>query len=387
MSTLPLEGVRVVSFAQIAQGPAAVQMLADYGADVIKVEPPGRGAWERKWANANLYPGGQSLLFLMFNRNQRSLTLNVKHPRGREIAFRLIEQADVVIENFRTGVMERLGLGYTELAQRNPRLIYCASSGYGVKHPLRDKVGQDLLVQARSGLAWLNSLVLPPPHQTKPAVVDIHASLLVVIGVLLALQSRQQTGRGQRVDTSLLDSAFHLQIESLTAAMNGWNYRAKGGSEQPYGNFDTKDGSMAIAHAPATVLAKLLDEPALAEFTEAEQFTRGDEVARLVRQRLRTRTTQEWLDVLEPAGIWCAPVCTYDEVLAEDGVLTADQRWTFRLPTGEPVATLAPPVTLSETQATIRRIPPGLGQHTQEILEEIGLPADEIAELRRGEVI
>lgn len=383
----PLDGLSVVSFAQILQGPAAVQMLADFGADVIKIEPPVRGAWERHWSGANLFPAGESLFFLAFNRNQRSLTLNLKSPQGRDIACRLIEGADVVVENFRPGVMDRLGLGYEELLKRNPRLVYCASTGYGVSHPLRDKPGQDLLIQARSGIAWLNSLVQGPPHQSEAGAVDLHASLLIVLGILLALQHRQRTGRGQRVDTSLLESAIHLQTELLTYAMNGWNYNAGPIHDQPYGIYQTKDGYLALGHAVLKDLTELLNEPRLAEILESERFLRGPQIRTLVQAKLLTRTVHEWLQILEPAGIWCAPVSSYDDVLAPDGVLTPDNCWHFEHPVAGNITTVAPPISLSESPAQLRRVPPSLGEHTCEILTELSFDSDEIEAMREAGVV
>lgn len=387
MSRSPLENVSIVSFAQIAQGPAAVQLLADFGADVIKVEPPGRGAWERKWSGAELFPGGESLLYLMFNRNQRSMTVNLKHPTGRVIAYQLVDRADVVVENFRAGVMDGLGLGYATLSARNPRLIYCSSSGYGASHPLRDKVGQDLLVQARSGLAWLNSFVVGSARESQAAVVDMHASLLMVIGILLALQQRALSGRGQRVETSLLDAAFHLQVDFLTYAMNGWRYHEGPTEDQPYGIFPTKDGRLALAHAELEPLAELLVEPALASIPAKERLTRGVEIRALVERGLLRRPTREWIEILERAGIWCAPVSTYDEVLDPGQVLTNDRRWELDHRTAGRVATLGVPVALSTSPARLRRPPPLLGEHTREILRDLGFDQAEIDAMRKDGAI
>jgi len=387
MESLPLAGIKIVSFAQLAQGPAAVQLLADFGADVIKVESPKGGAWERQWSGANLFPGGESLLYLMFNRNQRSITLNLKDSQSLEVALRLIDEADVVVENYRSGVMERLGLGYDDLSKRNPRLIYCASTGYGTRHPMRDKPGQDLLMQAVSGLAWLNSLPGGPPRETQAAVVDLHASLLIVVGILLALQHRQLTGRGQKVETSLLASAFHLQSDFLSYAMNGWNYGKDAPEDQPYGLFATKDGQLALGHASTEVLAKIRDDPRFASFQPADQFSKGGESKRLVAEHMKRRTTKEWLETLEPIGVWCAPVSTYDEVAKDRAILTEENRWSFDHPVAGKIWSLAPPVSLSETHPSVRRPPPKLGEHTIELLEACGLKASEIDAMKeRGAI-
>jgi crotonobetainyl-CoA:carnitine CoA-transferase CaiB-like acyl-CoA transferase len=357
MGSLPLSGIKIISFAQLAQGPAAVQLLADFGADVIKVESPKGGAWERQWSGANLFPGGESLFFLMFNRNQRSITLNLKDPQSLDVALRLIDEADVVVENYRSGVMERLGLGYDDLSKRNPRLIYCASTGYGTRHPLRDRPGQDLLMQAVSGLAWLNSLPGGSPRETQAAVVDFHASLLIVVGILLALQHRQSTGRGQKVETSLLASAFHLQSDFINYAMNGWNYGKDAPEDQPYGLFATKDGQLALGHASTEVLAKIFDDPRFSAFEPGDQFAKGKEIKRLVAEHMKRQTTRQWLEALEPMGIWCAPVSTYDQVANDKTILLEEDRWSFDYPAAGKIWSLAPPVTCPKP------IPPSVAFH------------------------
>ena len=216
-----LTGVKVLSFAQLAQGPAAVQLMADLGADVVKVERPKVGAWERNWAGSNAFVNGESLFFLGFNRNQRSLTADLKDPRGKEIIRRLIVDTDVVFENFRPGVMERLGLGYDDLSAINPHLVYCSSTGFGSEGPYRDVAGQDLVLQAESGLASITGRRQDPPTPTGAPIVDIHAAALLAFGVMAARWARERTGVGQRVESSLLEAALHLQMEPLVDFING----------------------------------------------------------------------------------------------------------------------------------------------------------------------
>src|SRR3954453_20507224 len=203
--TGPLTGLVVADFAQLAQGPFAKQILGDMGAEIIKIEPP-KGDWMRHWSMANLYRGGESVSFLSFNRNKRSIALDLKHPAGKDVALRLIAHSDVVVENFRPGVMERPGLGWEMLHERFPRLIYCASSGWGQSGPYVTRPGQDLLVQAVAGVGYLNGNAGGPPQGVAVGIAEFTAGLRIVYGVLAPLSSRERTGRGQRVDVNLLNS-------------------------------------------------------------------------------------------------------------------------------------------------------------------------------------
>lgn len=212
---LPLQGIRIVSFNHYLAGPLAAQMLADMGADVIAVEPID-GAWHRSWGGGNHTVDGQSLLFLAANRNKRSLALNLKEPRGRAVAKKLLATADVLMENFRPGVMAKMGLGYEELRQEFPKLIYAAVSGYGQDGPYEKRPGQDLLIQALSGLATITGNTEDKARAIGVSVVDHHGATLFAIGVLGALVKRGRDGRGSRVDVDLLSAGLNLQTESLT---------------------------------------------------------------------------------------------------------------------------------------------------------------------------
>ncbi|MEA5118634.1 MAG: CoA transferase, partial [Propionicimonas sp.] len=215
----PLVGIVVADFTQLVQGPFASQILADLGAEVVKIEPPA-GDWLRRFALGNNYPGGQSISFLAFNRNKQSIVLNLKRQAHLEAARRIVAAADVVLENFRPGVMERLGLGYDSLRVLNPRLVYCASSGYGPDGPYRSRPGQDLLVQAVTGLPTLNGREADPPIPVGIGIADVAAGLHMVYGTLAALVERNRTGLGQRVDVNLLNSLLALQSQELTAHLN-----------------------------------------------------------------------------------------------------------------------------------------------------------------------
>jgi crotonobetainyl-CoA:carnitine CoA-transferase CaiB-like acyl-CoA transferase len=210
-----LEGIKVLSFTHFLQGPAAVQMLADVGADVIKIEPPG-GAFERSWTGFDAFVEGVSVFFLLGNRNQRSISLDLRDPRAREIVWRMIREADVLVENYRPGVLQKMGFGYEQVREANPRLVYCSCTGYGSSGPYLKRPGQDLLLQAMSGMTLLSGEAGSPPTPFGSAIVDQHAAALAAFGVVAALQARERTGHGTLVESNLLNAAMDLQIEPFT---------------------------------------------------------------------------------------------------------------------------------------------------------------------------
>ncbi|HEY9460994.1 MAG TPA: CoA transferase, partial [Paralcaligenes sp.] len=214
-----LEGIKVLSFTHFLQGPAAAQMLADVGADVIKIEPPS-GAFERNWSGLDAFVEGVSVFFLLGNRNQRSISLNLRDERAKEIVWRLIREADVLIENYRPGVLQKMGFGYEDVHAINPRLVYCSCTGYGSSGPYSKRPGQDLLLQAMSGMTMLSGQADSPPTPFGAAIVDQHAAALGAFGVLAALQARERTGTGALVESNLLNAALDLQTEPLTYYMN-----------------------------------------------------------------------------------------------------------------------------------------------------------------------
>lgn len=388
-----LEDIRVLSFAQLAQGPSAVQYMADLGADVLKIERPEVGAWERSWSGLDIFINGESAFFLSLNRNQRSSTLNLKSDAGRDILLKLVETADVVVENFRPNVMERLGIGYEALREVNGRLIYASASGYGGSGPYVAKPGQDLLAQCVGGLASVSGPATGPPIPVGAAVVDVHSSALLTIGILAALHARQQTGKGQKVEVNLLEAAVDMQKEALFyyANNNGPKPFERSNSgiggpfyEAPHGIYETQDGYVAISVTDLKKLGNILDLP---DLTDAEHpldgFYDRDTIKPLVQKRTATLTTEDLLEKLEAHDVWCAKVNDYRAVL-DDPQLKHNKTFINmqREDLGE-FTGIACPIHLSETPARIDAPPPKLGEHTRDVLTELGLTDTEIESAKR----
>jgi crotonobetainyl-CoA:carnitine CoA-transferase CaiB-like acyl-CoA transferase len=392
-----LKGIRVVSFNHFLLGPMGIQALGDLGADVISVESP-EGAWQRHWSGGDIWHDGQSALHLCANRNKRSVAIDLKSPKGRDLALRLIDEADVVSENFRPGVMEKLGLGYEALKARRPGLIYAAASGYGPDGPYAEKPGQDLLAQAMFGMMAITGQAATGPRPVGASVIDHHGAALFAMGILAAIVRRQRSGQGCRVDASLMQAALDLQAESLVTWANapvapsathafrhvaGWYYAA------PHGVYPTNDGYLAVSLTPLKVLAEVLDEPRLAEFNERDSWSRQDEITELIAERLRTATTAEWVARMVAMRIWHAPVRGYPQI-AEDPQVR-HMRSLLTVPgcgdTGAPLTLVNHPVLYDGDVATVRLPPQQLGAQTEEVLKEIGLTDAEITALATAKVI
>lgn len=389
-----LEGIRILSFTQFLLGPAGVQYLADMGAEVIKIEPPGGKLFERTWAGCNHFINGVSVFFMCAHRNQRSLTLDLKRPEGVAVARRLIGDADVLVQNFRPGVMQRLGLSYEDVAPLNPRLIYVSGSGYGEKSIYRERPGQDLLIQAMSGLVNISGRKGQPPTPVGGPVVDQHGAALLAMGVLAALFDRTRTGKGQKIEVTMLRAALDLQLEVLAYYLNGAKLEKSETSlasmihPGPYGMYETKDGWMALSMSPLPVLQEALQIPELAPLaTERFNHPERERVARIIEPVMRTRTTEEWVQFLVPKGIWAAPVRDYDEVFADPAVQEANITEEFEHPEAGHIRMLGFPLEFSSGQAGVRRVPPTCGQHSREILGELGYTESELDTFAREKVI
>jgi crotonobetainyl-CoA:carnitine CoA-transferase CaiB-like acyl-CoA transferase len=391
-----LQGIRVISFNHFLLGPMGIQILADLGADVIAVEPP-EGAWQRRWSSGDIWHDGQGMLHMCTNRNKRSIALDLKTPRGREIALKLVDGADVVAENFRPGIMDKLGFGYAALRQRKPDLIYASASGYGPDGPYAQRPGQDLLAQALFGIMAITGQQESGPRPVGVSAVDHHGAALFAMGILAALLRRERTGKGCRVDASLMQAALDLQAESLVAWLNapqrpasvgarrhvaGWYYAA------PYGVYPTRNGHIAVSLCPLRALAEIIDEPRLASFSDRDAWTRQDEIGELIAARLKTKASEEWSRRMEQAQIWHARVQGYDDILEDPQVKHMQALVT--VPgggkTGAPITLVNHPVRYDGESAAIRLPPQRLGAQTKQVLGELGLGPAEIAALIRDGV-
>ncbi len=381
-TTRPLEGLLVLDFSQFLAGPSCALRLADLGARVIKVERPDGGELGRQLYISNLELDGDSTLFHSINRNKQSLTANLKDPADLERVRRLVARADVLIQNFRPGVMERIGLDYAAVRELNPRLVYATVTGYGPEGPWRDRPGQDLLVQALSGLVWLNGDADQPPLPFGLAVADMFAGAHLVQGILACLVRRGVTGRGGLVEVSLLESVLDLQFEVLTTHLNDGgklpqrsavnNAHAYLGA--PYGIYATADGYIALAMGSVTRLSELLGCPALLEYPDPKTwFTERDAIKRVLADHLRTRTTGEWLARLEPAGYWCADVLTWKELLAHDAFKVLNMTQEVRRSNGASLVTTRCPIRIDGALLTSETGAPKVGEHNAQIAAEFGL--------------
>ena len=382
-----LEGVRIAAFTQFLLGPAAVQHLADLGADVVKVEAPA-GAWERHWAGAETFRNGVSTFFMLANRNQRSLVLDLKSELGREAALRLIKKSDVVVANFRPGAMERLGLGYEAARKARPDIIYATASGYGSDSPFRDLPGQDLLIQGLSGVAWLTGREGQDPVVVGAAVVDQHGGALLAMGILAALFHRERTGEGQQLEVAMVQAAFDLMVEPVVYAANGAKLERPSEAiadtfhSAPYGIYRTADGHAVISMTPVKTLVDALGEPQLTGLDDPSiAFSKRDEIRSALGPLVARHSTADLVERLRAQHIWCAPVQTIDQALDDPAVRHLDPFLEMEHPRAGKVKALRHPVRYGAGEPELRRLPPEVGEQSHEILRELGFSDDEVARM------
>lgn len=383
-----LQGIKVISFTHFLQGPSAVQMLADVGADVIKIEPP-KGAFERGWAGFDAFQEGVSIFFLLGNRNQRAIQLDLRNDKAREVVRRLVAEADVLVENYRPGVLAKLGFGYEDAKKINPRLVYCSCTGYGSTGPYQKRPGQDLLLQSMSGMAMLSGDGASAPTPVGSAIVDQHAAVLAAFGILAALQQRERTGQGCMVESNLLNAALDLQIEPFTYFLNKgplWQRSSPAMGSRfhpaPYGVYRTQDGWIAISLTTTAKLAAALDCSELAALDHPKDPVRNrDRVHQLVAKSLLSLTTERAIQAFDQQDIWWAPVNDYEQVEADPQVAHNGIVMEVDHPEAGAVRLMAHPVRYDGQAPALRRMPPALGQHTREVLAEAGYSAGEIEQL------
>ena len=391
-----LDGMRVISFCHYLHGPAATQYLADMGAEVIKIEPPG-GPLERKWSGGDSFVDGVSSFFLCANRNKRSLAIDLKHPDSEEIIHRIIKRSHVLVENFRPGVLERLGYGLEAARKIRPDIIYASATGYGSSGPMKDAAGQDLLAQARSGLIAATGDYGLRPVPVGNAPIDQHGSTLLALGIVAAYVKQLQTGESTRIESSLLNAGLDLQTEPLTAYMSQpdltsdvfkrdphlatWYHPA------PYGIYQMADCFVAISmNNTAGPLADLLDSETLKELSATDLLKERDAFARELAILLRELRLSDMAEQLDQAGIWYARVQDYDD-LRTDPQVAANQ--VFReVPIGQSKATLVNhPLRYDGKTPELRHVALRCGEDGRDILEELGFNEDQVQEYFSNRVL
>ena len=378
---LPLQGLLVVDLSQFLSGPSAALRLADLGARVIKVERAGSGDICRSLYLTDTDVGGDSTLFHAINRSKESLALDLKDERDLTVLRRLLQRADVLIQNFRPGVIERLGLGWDAVHALNPRLVYAGVSGYGEGGPWAGLPGQDLLAQSVSGVTWLNGHEGDGPVPLGLSVADMLAGHVLTEGILAALVRRGITGRGALVQTSLLEAMIDLQFELLTTHLNdGGRKPQRAGFRNanaylaaPYGIYPTRDGYLALAMMPLARLADTLPLPELRRYSPADAFGKRDEIKRLIAATLARHDSAHWLARLQPEDIWCAEVLDWPRLLETEAFRRLEMLQTVRRGDGTSVHTTRGPLRIDGRRARTARAAPRVGEHSAALRAEFEL--------------
>ena len=387
----PLAGLRVVEFAHIMAGPTCGRMLADMGADVIKVESVAGGDATRGFRPPDV--DGESAAFMMLNRNKRGVALDLKSEAGLEVARRLADRADVLIENHRTGTMDRLGLGYDLLKETNPGLIYCEISGFGRTGPMAHLGGFDLISQGYSGIMSVTGEGEGrPPVKCAPPLTDITAGILAAMGILAVYVQRLETGRGQRIDTSLFEAgvtqSFWQAAVTLATGVSPGPLGSAHPLTAPYQAFETSDGWITVGGSNQATWHRLVGVVGLPDLAEDARFLENadrmqnvNELAAVLSERFKTRPTAEWLRLLEEGGVPAGPVASIGEMLEFPQTFARDMVVEVEHSKLGPVRTIGFPVKFSETPVSVEQGAPLLGEHTREVLVELGYSEGEIEEL------
>ena len=390
--TGPLTGTTVLDLTRVLSGPYCTMMLADMGARVVKIEQPGRGDDTRGWGPP--FEKGESSYFMSVNRNKESLTLNLKHPEGRPLLEALLDQADVLVENFRPGTLARMELSYADIAPRWPRLVYCSVSGFGHTGPRRAQPGYDAVLQAEGGLMSITGDGDGPAYRLGVAIADITSGMFAAYGIAMALLARHRTGRGQFVDVGMLDSVAALLTYQAGIYFATDNAPPRLGNRHPaivpYETLEAGDGELVVAVGNDSLwrvfchvlgVDDLADDPRFA--TNKDRVGHREALRPILVERLRARPATDWITVLTEAGIPCGAVRDVGEVLSDPQIVARAMVVALDHPVAGAIRALGVPVKLNDTPGSVRTPPPTLGQQTEDILErDLGLEPSAIARLR-----
>ncbi len=387
----PLDGVRVLDLTRFMAGPFGTAMLADYGAEVIKIEPPGEGDGARAWGPP--FAGGESIYFLSVNRNKRSIALNLRHPEGRALFLKLVDWADVLVENFTPGTMSRLGIGDDALRERNPRLIYCAISGFGQTGPYRDRPAFDLILQGMGGVMGTTGEEGGDPVRVGIPIADIAGGMYAAYTIALALFARDRTGTGQYLDVSLMDAQISWLSYYVGIYLTTGEIPPRRGSAHatvvPYQAFACADGRYITLGTGNDRLFRRFCEVAGAPLADDSRFrTNPDrirhrtELIPLLERLFKSRPAAAWLGALHEAGVPCGPISTVDEIVVDPQVRARQMLVEIEHPSAGRITVTGVPVKCSATPGSIRRPPPRLGEHTDAVLTDLGLAPVEISRLK-----
>ncbi|MYC08415.1 MAG: CoA transferase [Chloroflexi bacterium] len=388
---LPLQGIKVIDFSQILAGPFCTMLLSDMGADVIKIEKPNGGDDTRRYGPP--FIEGESAAFLTLNRNKRSIVLDLKSEQGIAVVRRMLEDADVMIHNFRPGVVDRMGLGYDDVSALNPAIVYCTVSGFGTTGPYSSRAGFDLVAQGMSGLMSINGFPGAPPAKVGVPMADLNTGMFCAYGILTAYINRLSTGKGQHVDASLIESGIAYTLyESATYFATGEVAGPLGSAHRmiaPYQAFATRDGYINIGAANQNNWERMCRAIGREDLLDDERFASNPErmvsieaLTPIMEETFRTKTTSHWVKILETAGVPCGPIYTIEQVYADPHVQSREMSVALEHPKAGGIRNIGVPVKLSDTPGSVRTPAPLLGQHSDEVLSQYGYAGTEIAALK-----
>ena len=393
---LPLQDIKVIDFSQILAGPFCTMLLADMGADVIKIEKPNGGDDTRRYGPP--FIEGESAAFLTLNRNKRSIVLDLKSEQGLAIVRRMLEDADVMIHNFRPGVVDRMGLAYEDVSALNPAIVYCTVSGFGTTGPYSSRAGFDLVAQGMSGLMSINGFPDSPPAKVGVPMADLNTGMFCSYGILTAYINRLMTGKGQHVDASLIESGIAYTLyESATYFATGEVAGPLGSAHRmiaPYQAFATQDGYINIGAANqnnwermcrAVGREDLLDDERFA--SNPERMVSIDALTPIMEETFRTQTTDHWVKTLEKAGVPCGPIYDMEQVYADPHVQSREMAVPLEHPKAGSIRNIGVPVKLSDTPGSVRTPAPLLGQHSDEVLTEFGYEDTDVTAFKDAGVL